>query len=108
MGTFIILLRGINVGGNNLVSMAELKAFLAICGMADGKTLLQSGNAVARGESRSNGDLEQKLAQEAERRLKIRTDFFVRTLEEWTEIIGQNPFPDHAQNGSKPPSRPFV
>jgi uncharacterized protein (DUF1697 family) len=44
--TFLILLRGINVGGKNKVSMAELKKLLEGLGFLDVSTFIASGNVV--------------------------------------------------------------
>ena len=46
MTLFVALLRGINVGGNNKVSMAELRALLTGIGFGNVQTYIQSGNAV--------------------------------------------------------------
>jgi uncharacterized protein (DUF1697 family) len=46
MGVYIILLRGINVGGKNKVSMAELKLCLEEHGYTNVKTYINSGNVV--------------------------------------------------------------
>lgn len=48
MRTYVILLRGINVGGKNRVPMAELRASLEEAGLEDVRTLIASGNVVAR------------------------------------------------------------
>ena len=47
MHTFILLLRGINVGGNNVLPMKELAVLLETLGWQRVKTYLQSGNVVA-------------------------------------------------------------
>jgi uncharacterized protein (DUF1697 family) len=44
--TFLILLRGINVGGKNKVSMAELKKCLEGIGFLDVSTFIVSGNVI--------------------------------------------------------------
>ncbi len=44
----VILLRGINVGAHHRASMAEVAAALEDAGFSDVRTLLQSGNIVAR------------------------------------------------------------
>jgi uncharacterized protein (DUF1697 family) len=44
--TFLILLRGINVGGKNKISMAELKKCLEGLGFLDVTTFIASGNVV--------------------------------------------------------------
>lgn len=48
MHTYAILLRGINVGGNNAVPMAKLKAILEKLGLEDVATYIASGNVIAR------------------------------------------------------------
>lgn len=50
MKTYVILLRGINVGGKNKISMAELKLFLEEQGFEDVVTYIQSGNIVLRSD----------------------------------------------------------
>ena len=44
---YVILLRGINVGGNNKVSMKELKVSLEKAGFTDVLTYINSGNVIA-------------------------------------------------------------
>jgi uncharacterized protein (DUF1697 family) len=46
MTGYAVLLRGVNVGGNRKVAMAELRELLTGLGYTDVRTLLQSGNAV--------------------------------------------------------------
>jgi len=44
--TYLILLRGINVGGRNKVPMVGLRALLTDLGFANVRTYIQSGNAI--------------------------------------------------------------
>ena len=46
MAGFVALLRGINVGGNNVIRMADLRACLEADGFGDVRTYIQSGNVV--------------------------------------------------------------
>lgn len=46
MKTYIILLRGINVGGNNLLPMKELQILLENTGFENVRTYIQSGNII--------------------------------------------------------------
>lgn len=48
MKTWIILLRGINVGGNNKLPMADLRESLSHAGLTQITTYIQSGNVVAK------------------------------------------------------------
>jgi uncharacterized protein (DUF1697 family) len=46
MGRYVALLRGINVGGNNIIRMADLRACLEADGFDDVRTYIQSGNVL--------------------------------------------------------------
>ncbi|ANE43572.1 DUF1697 domain-containing protein [Deinococcus puniceus] len=46
VGRFVLLLRGINVGGHRRVPMADLRRVLSGLGLSDVQTYIQSGNAV--------------------------------------------------------------
>lgn len=46
MATFVVLVRGVNVGGKNPVSMAALKSCLEDLGYTNVRTLLASGNII--------------------------------------------------------------
>lgn len=46
MNEYIALLRGINVGGNNIIKMADLRACLEAQGFQEVKTYIQSGNVL--------------------------------------------------------------
>ena len=97
MTTHIALLRGINVGGNKKVAMADLRDLLTQLGFADPRSLLQSGNLVFRSDGRTGADLERLLDAETEKRLGLKTEFFVRTAEEWQAVVACNPFPEEAE-----------
>lgn len=94
--TYIGLLRAINLGSHNKVSMADLKALLAGLGLQNPQSLLQSGNLVFESTARATGSLETLLETAAAKKLGLQTDFFVRTGAEWQQAIADNPFPKEA------------
>ena len=96
MTTYIALLRAVNVGGHQAVSMSDLCAMLAKLGLASPRSLLQSGNLIFRSEARTGPALEALLETEAEKRLHLKTDFFVRSAKEWKDIVAHNPFRERA------------
>lgn len=98
MPTFIALLRAVNLGPHNKVAMADLRGLLTELGMEDPRSLLQSGNLVFRSDHSKTAELEGLLEDEAEARLGLKTDFFVRTAEEWRAVIEGNPFPEKAES----------
>lgn len=50
MTAYVLLLRGINVGGKNKVPMADLRAFLTDLGFDKVSTYIQSGNALVQSD----------------------------------------------------------
>ncbi len=66
--THVALLRGINVGGNRLVSMKTLKVVFEDAGMTDVRTFINSGNVVfstkLRSRARITSLLEKAIAKE--------------------------------------------
>jgi uncharacterized protein (DUF1697 family) len=53
MDTYVVLLRGINVGGKNKVAMADLRTCLDELGFADVSTYIASGNVILRSDKRA-------------------------------------------------------
>ena len=97
MTTHVALLRAINLGGHNSVSMADLREVLTRLGFGDVQSVLQTGNLVFQDHRRTGAQLEQLLETEARKRLKLETDFFVRTAMEWQAVIARSPFPKEAK-----------
>lgn len=64
MHPYVILLRGINVGGNSLLPMAKLKQCLEDAGLSCVRTYIASGNAIARSKKTAA-----QVAAAVERRL---------------------------------------
>ena len=88
----IALLRGINVGGNKMIAMSDLRERASRLGLRDARTLLQSGNLVFR-SNKSQAQLEKLLEKDLEG-----THVFVRTTEEWAEVVAANPFGEEAKH----------
>jgi uncharacterized protein (DUF1697 family) len=68
---YIALLRGINVGGNNKVSMADLKTALAGAGMSNVRTYINSGNVLFESDEKDTI----KLTQQCENAIQARFGF---------------------------------
>ena len=97
MSPHIALLRGVNVGGRKVLK-DDLLGLAKDLGFDDAKTLLASGNLVLWGRSGSDADVEQRLEDGLEKRMGLRTEFFVRTPAELKAIIDANPYPDEARS----------
>jgi uncharacterized protein (DUF1697 family) len=96
--TWIALLRGVNVGGNRKIAMADLRALFEALGFDSPATLLQSGNVVFRSLERDREALAERLRVESERRLGLKTTYLLRTSKEWAALVARNPFPDEARS----------
>ena len=62
MTTYLVLLRGINVGGKNKVPMARLRELLEELGYSDVSTYIASGNVILSSDS-SAGDIKQQIEE---------------------------------------------
>lgn len=58
---YVALLRGINVGGNSLVKMANLKACFENMGFSDVATYINSGNVIFRTDRKNNIELVEEI-----------------------------------------------
>ncbi len=98
MATHVALLRGINVGGNNKIAMADLRAVVASLGHTDVATHLQSGNVVftARGAGAARDEGTTALAAELEQAIArdcgIRPRVVVLSREELGQVVRDNPY----------------
>jgi len=97
MPHYVALLRGINVGGRNMVAMTDLRQLLEGLGFADVRSLLQSGNLIFQGKRRASETLERFLEVETKKHLEVSIDYHVRTGDELQAIVADNPFPDEAE-----------
>lgn len=90
MARHVVLLRGINLGSRNRVSMAELRAALEDSGFKDVQTHLQSGNVVL--ESRAKPEtVARKVERVIEERFGLEIAVVVRSREELAKIVKRNP-----------------
>ena len=96
-GRSVALLRAVNVGGRAQVSMSDLRKLVTDLGFLEVQSLLQSGNIVFCPGRKSAATLERLFEAEAAARLDLRTDFFVRSCDEWAAVIAANPFRREAE-----------
>lgn len=91
-GTYIALLRGINVGGK-VLKMADLKAAVQPLGFEDVRTYLQSGNMVFRVNGHDNGDLARRISGAIRDHAGMDVTVMVRNADAWSGIVKSNPYP---------------
>jgi uncharacterized protein (DUF1697 family) len=91
MPTYIALLRGINVGGKNILKMERLRELCKKLGFRNVQTYLQSGNVVFEADAPTNTcrqALEKKLAGQT----TLPVSVVVRTATDLKRVLERNPF----------------
>ena len=97
MGSFVALLRAVNVGGTGKLPMSELKDICETLGFESVRTFIASGNVVftsRKSEAAIKAALEKRLQAYAGKPVGV----LVRTAAEMAQILADNPFPKAAPN----------
>lgn len=93
METYIVLLRGVNVGGNNLLPMKELVSLLKDNGYENAKSYLQSGNIVLKTENRlSPQDIAKAFSELVNQSFGFQPEIFVEPLNHFQQIASACPY----------------
>ena len=87
MTTYVALLRGINVGGNNMVAMADLRASFAGLGFSDVASYINSGNVLFRAKSKDPRALEKNVEAMLAARHDLPGPTVVRSRDEMARLI---------------------
>jgi uncharacterized protein (DUF1697 family) len=91
MTTVAVFLRGVNVGGKNIVSMPELKALLLGQKFQDVQTFLNSGNITLQ-SGLQLAEIKNKITGILRRKYPFPIDFLVKTIRELQTVLLQDPF----------------
>jgi uncharacterized protein (DUF1697 family) len=92
MGVYAAFLRGINVSGNNVIKMEELKKLCSLPGFTNVATYIQSGNIIFETTETDSAALEQKLGKTLTKTLGYPTPVFLRSLDDMLGILKKDPF----------------
>ena len=91
MSQFVALLRGINVGGNNLIKMTDLKACLEGQGFRDVATYIQSGNVLFSASQSSKAKLTREIERILAATFNYQASVVLRSRKEMREIVERAP-----------------
>jgi uncharacterized protein (DUF1697 family) len=97
VGSFVALLRAVNVGGTGKLPMSDLKALCEEIGFTAVRTYIASGNVVfasRKSEAAIKSALEKRLATHAGKPLGV----MVRNAADMAQVLADNPFPKLAPN----------
>ena len=98
MPRYVALLRGINIGPRNRISMAELRAALEEAGFGEVETYLQSGNVVLESRAKPESVRRQVEGVIAER-FGLEIAVVLRTKAELAAVVRRNP---HRRDATDP------
>jgi uncharacterized protein (DUF1697 family) len=96
MPAVISMLRGVNVGGNNLIKMDALRTLYESLKLRNPQTYVQSGNVVFQTETADLVKLAKKIEEAIERQFGFRPSVILRTAAEMKDAIARNPFRQQA------------
>ena len=88
---YVVLFRGINVGGKNVVKMSSLKQLLLDLGMQNVQTYIQSGNAVFESDL-DETSLRDKINDDFIKIFGFESSVIIRNIDEMQYLIAQFPF----------------
>lgn len=91
MTIYAALLRGINVGGKNIIKMADLKQKFEEMGLTKVKTYIQSGNILFESDE-EEVSLQNRLEHEIEATFGITVPVILRTADEIKKVANNCPF----------------
>jgi uncharacterized protein (DUF1697 family) len=92
MNTYVALLRGINVGGKNVIPMADLKAIFGQAGATDVQTYIQSGNVVFCASDSKPGELAGRVSSYIERERGFAPAILAMSAKAFSDTVERCPF----------------
>ena len=88
---YVALLRGINVGGNNKIKMADLKIAVEKAGYTNVVTLIQSGNVIFDSSTKNQQKIAKELEQVILKSFRITSSVVIRSLPQMKKILAGVP-----------------
>ena len=89
---YVALLRGINVGGKNLLPMQALAAMFVAAGCSEVVTYIQSGNVVFSASAKVKKALATAISKQIEADFGLRVPIVLRSTAEMIAVAEGNPF----------------
>lgn len=91
LNVYVALLRGVNVGGNNMISMKALKESFTAMGFAGVTTYINSGNIIFKTKESDPRKLEKKVEQMLVEEYELESRVVIRSLAEMEELVKSLP-----------------
>lgn len=91
MGQYVALLRGINVGGKNLIKMVALKACFEEQGFHDVVTYIQSGNVLFQSAESGRAKLTARIEEALAATFDYEASVVLRTRKQMQDVVERAP-----------------
>ena len=91
MNQYLVLLRGINVGGKNIIKMMDLKSSFEEMGFSNVLTYIQSGNVVLQSDEKDKAVLITKIEKGLSKRFNFEAKVVVIAQKELAAIVKSAP-----------------
>src|SRR5689334_19011059 len=88
---YLALLRGINVGGNNIIKMSALKASFEALAFTNVSTFIASGNVLFSSPLTSEDELEQKIEQALSKTFRYNSRLVVIAHDTLKRVVKEAP-----------------
>ena len=92
MNTYVAVLRGINVSGQRIIAMKDLKSLFQKAGFENVMTYIQSGNIVFGSSEKNSKKLEKEISELIENHYNFSVPVLVISEEEMKNIYTNNPY----------------
>ncbi|HEV8427799.1 MAG TPA: DUF1697 domain-containing protein [Pyrinomonadaceae bacterium] len=91
LNVYVALLRGVNVGGNNMISMSSLKKSFEAMGFPHVSTYINSGNIIFTTKESDARKLEKKIEQMLSKEYQLDSKVVLRNLPEMEKLVASLP-----------------
>lgn len=88
---FVALLRGVNVGGNNMIKMSVLKVSFEKLGFTEVSTYINSGNIIFKSKETDARKLERKIEQMLAKDYDLDSKVVIRSVDEMEKLLQNLP-----------------
>ena len=97
MTTWVVLLRGVNVGGANRLAMSDLRDLVGGLGHSEVVTYIQSGNVVLKSPRDDRAAVAAEICEGIRSTFGLTVSAILRTLDELRAAVAANPFRAEAE-----------
>jgi uncharacterized protein (DUF1697 family) len=92
MGIFVALLKGINVSGQKIIKMSDLKNLIEDLSFKKVKTFIQSGNVIFFSNTNNKRTIQNKIEKRIKDHFGFQVQVIIKTPDQISDALKHNPF----------------